>query len=556
MCSTFCYGVEYVDCWKNVPNKYHERYNEICANIDQKWVLAFADSLDDLADKNKFNSMHYYAAEIRCHYYYYKEDSLNFIVHNKKVCEWAKKCDFKDLYYCEMMNVVTFYSILNCKYQAQRSAQSILDEAKADKDVVGMYYGYSALGIVYSEKRDFAHAISNFKKAIECCDQVENTTAGAKSQILWYISSCYYECLDYKNAIENAKQAYQLDPSAEEAMVVLAKSYYHLGMYEDFLSLYPKIQSCTTYNATTHGEFIQQVTILKYIIEKRYTEALAECPKLHQKKDVYAFSIEVYRHMNDWENAYACQDSLINIQNSLSHSMHLEEMIEMSSEFESINKTFEIDAQLQRHRYMLIVFIILIICSIMSGVFIYMRYKTAKVKNKALGTNIDQLLKYKNMALSLEKEKYEHMEVLRPNDAVGDEQNDSESDIVMVSENSENELSNEPYDIEKEKIRRFIYEITSRKLFVDPNFNRDTLIEELHIQKRSFTKFFEAYTKSTFKEFITGIRLEYAAQLIKERPEYTIEAIAAECGITSYVTFHRNFTRYFGIAPSSYRNQS
>ncbi|MBO4665121.1 MAG: helix-turn-helix transcriptional regulator, partial [Bacteroidaceae bacterium] len=104
-------------------------------------------------------------------------------------------------------------------------------------------------------------------------------------------------------------------------------------------------------------------------------------------------------------------------------------------------------------------------------------------------------------------------------------------------------------------IERFIYELTSRKLFTDINFNRDSLIDELHIQKRTFTKKFEAYTGNSFKEYITSLRLEYAAQLIKEHPEYTIEAIAMECGIASYVTFHRNFTRHFGIAPSSYRAQ-
>jgi AraC-like DNA-binding protein len=132
-----------------------------------------------------------------------------------------------------------------------------------------------------------------------------------------------------------------------------------------------------------------------------------------------------------------------------------------------------------------------------------------------------------------------------------EEEEDDEDTELTAEDDSASSATTEDFT----SIERFIYELTSRKLFTDINFNRDALLDELHIQKRTFTKKFEAYTGNSFKEYITSLRLEYAAQLIKEHPEYTIEAIAMECGIASYVTFHRNFTRHFGIAPSSYRQQ-
>lgn len=546
------YGFDYNDSWEGVPKKYHDRYDEVSANIDQKWVLAFADSLDDFAEEKNIDVMHFYASEIRSHYYYYKEDSLNFFEHNTRACDWAKKTDFWDRYYCEMINQVTFYGIINCKYQAQSAAQRVLKEAKAGKSNLGMYYGYSALGIVYMEKHDYPHAIENLTKALECCNQLDIASPVAKAQLYWYISTCYMEYGDYENAITCAAQSVELDPESEESMVVLAKSYYFTGQYDKFNEVYPKIKNCTAYDAKTHGDFMSHVNVLKCLVEKNYSDALSLCSKVSSVKVRLALKIEVYKHLGDWEKAYACQDELVNFEDSLTQSMQSEEMSEMSSELNTVYKVSEMDKELMRRKYLLIICSVIILCVLISGVFVYLRYKAASEKNKALTSNIDTLIKYKNMALTLEKEKYDRMKAASSEEVVD---TPAQQEVVLETDIIESSEKTGMTDIEEQKIARFIYEITSRKLFVDPNFNRDALIDELHIQKRSFTKVFEAYTNSTFKEFLTSLRLEYAAQLIKERPEYTIEAIAAECGITSYVTFHRNFTRHFGIAPSSYRTQ-
>lgn len=224
----------------------------------------------------------------------------------------------------------------------------------------------------------------------------------------------------------------------------------------------------------------------------------------------------------------------------------------MASELDTVYKVTEMDEKLMHQKYMLIISAIIIAGAIISGILIILRYITAKRKNKALAANIDQLIMYRRRALMLEQEKYSKEEPIQDIVTINDEEEDTaDKEEYEENDGQQNGLSKEDSD----KMARFIYELTSRKLFVDPNFNRDILIDELRIQKRTFTKVFEAYTGSTYKEYITSIRLEHAAQLIKEHPEYTIEAIAMECGITSYVTFHRNFTRHFGIAPSLYRTQ-
>ena len=50
-------------------------------------------------------------------------------------------------------------------------------------------------------------------------------------------------------------------------------------------------------------------------------------------------------------------------------------------------------------------------------------------------------------------------------------------------------------------------------------------------------------------------RMEYAAELIKKYPEFTLGAIAEACGIKSPATFIRNFKATYDMTPSEYRQQ-
>ena len=107
---------------------------------------------------------------------------------------------------------------------------------------------------------------------------------------------------------------------------------------------------------------------------------------------------------------------------------------------------------------------------------------------------------------------------------------------------------------ERNAVDRFIDALTTKNLFCDINFNKDQLLEELHIQKRGFTKAFEAVTGTSISHYVLDLRLVFSADLIRRHPEYTIEAIAQESGFSSRSTFYRNFSTRFGITPTEYRD--
>lgn len=48
--------------------------------------------------------------------------------------------------------------------------------------------------------------------------------------------------------------------------------------------------------------------------------------------------------------------------------------------------------------------------------------------------------------------------------------------------------------------------------------------------------------------------MDYAAKILKEKPNYSIEAVAKECGISVRQTFYRLFQKKFGMTPVEYRS--
>jgi len=158
--------------------------------------------------------------------------------------------------------------------------------------------------------------------------------------------------------------------------------------------------------------------------------------------------------------------------------------------------------------------------------FIYSYWEIRK-KNKALVANINEILdmrrKEKEMARSVMQQRH-----------------------TPTSTNTEDTTS---------IVQHYINELTSKNLFCDPDFDRMALLDQLHIQKIGFWKLFEEETGTTALKYILNLRLEYAAEQIRQHPEYTIEAIAADCGIPSRTTFYRNFVSRFGITPNVFREQ-
>lgn len=106
---------------------------------------------------------------------------------------------------------------------------------------------------------------------------------------------------------------------------------------------------------------------------------------------------------------------------------------------------------------------------------------------------------------------------------------------------------------ERKKFARMNSDIINKKLYCDPELCRATLLEMYNIPRNSFSSMFQKYTGTSYSKYINNLRLEAVTRMLKEQPNYTIEAIAADCGINSVATLYRLFSKHYGMTPMEYR---
>ncbi|MCR5313564.1 MAG: AraC family transcriptional regulator [Bacteroidaceae bacterium] len=544
------------DFWNVQPEPLRQRYQLALKSADNVWVLSFADSLDNLAIEDNADKFKYFASSIRGLHFFYKNDSLHFFSTNKKSQKLAKQLGYNSRYYMLMLNEVYFYTNTSYMRQAQEAASKLLDDAKKTGDLNGLRSGYYATAIIFWKKHNYKRAVEYYKKALEYAEKTPETSAKSKAHLYAYIAECYYEQKDYENAIKYSEKGLRVHSKTPLLLVTQARTYYRINDKDKFTEAYNRFKDTRTTNMSIYNLHAPYIDALYFTMNGRFIEALKRCEDISTEKTKYTYLIEVYSKMNDWKMAFSYKDKLERLEDSISNVSFNVELAEMTKEIDSLNQLKKKDEILIRQRSYLILSAVIIVAILICCILGLSRYNAVKKKNKALALCIDKYITSKKMVLKLEGEKYAKQDA----DEQSRAQQIGKSEIESETKDEEDEVNSSETSKEVEskddaQIARFIYELSSRELFTDPNFNRDTLLDELHIQKRTFSKKFENYTGSSFKEYITSLRLDYAAKLIKEHPEYTIEAIAMECGINSYVTFHRNFTRHFGIAPSSFRGQ-
>jgi AraC-like DNA-binding protein len=123
-----------------------------------------------------------------------------------------------------------------------------------------------------------------------------------------------------------------------------------------------------------------------------------------------------------------------------------------------------------------------------------------------------------------------------------------------------NDLSSEELGEPDDEDRRLYVEmdkqVTRDRLFLKPGLGREDLMRLIGVDKNRFGKMMSKYSDaSNTSVYINMKRVEYGAKLLLEHPEYTIAAIASECGMSNTVTFNRTFKEVYNMTPSEYREK-
>ena len=95
-------------------------------------------------------------------------------------------------------------------------------------------------------------------------------------------------------------------------------------------------------------------------------------------------------------------------------------------------------------------------------------------------------------------------------------------------------------------------------LYINPVLKVDMLAARLSIPEKGLSNLLNQYAGKNFNDFVNEFRVEEAKKkLIDPRnANFTIAAIALECGFNSLATFQRVFKQTTGVTPSQYQNDA
>ena len=98
--------------------------------------------------------------------------------------------------------------------------------------------------------------------------------------------------------------------------------------------------------------------------------------------------------------------------------------------------------------------------------------------------------------------------------------------------------------------------VANARDYIGNNFQKDISLDEVsrvaNVSPYYFSKIFKEETRETFVEYLTGLRMEHAKNLLREK-EKSIKQICVESGYSDPNYFSRIFKKTVGVTPSEYR---
>ena len=98
--------------------------------------------------------------------------------------------------------------------------------------------------------------------------------------------------------------------------------------------------------------------------------------------------------------------------------------------------------------------------------------------------------------------------------------------------------------------------MAAEKAFRNPNLKLPDLAKRLNVLPHRLSKVLNDNLGKSFPLYINEYRIQAAKELLRSRPEFSIEGICYECGFNSKSTFYSTFKKLVGQTPASYRAEN
>lgn len=265
-----------------------------------------------------------------------------------------------------------------------------------------------------------------------------------------------------------------------------------------------------------------------------------------------------YREKGDYKTAARYYEQLAILRDSIKNREQKSAALELATVYETNEKDLQLHEQTAaiRLRTTELTFVCCVV--FLLGVLLWrtQRYsRTIRRKNESMVSTIEELLGYKDELYLQKEENCILQEQLQGRGngiltiADGEEVSyDSDKEHLPAEKPAEDET---PYD--RVLFNRIDHKIIYEKLFLQSNFSREELMKTISVPKNKFAQLFRQFAGTNFPKYINNLRLDYAAKMLRKYPDYTIDAVAKSCGMSTVQTFHRLFLEKFGVTPMEFR---
>ncbi len=415
------------------------------------------------------------------------------------------------------------------------------------------------VGLVHSEVGNMGHALESFDKSIASFRSIaeKSPTWDTYYEYLTALGQQTSVLLDYKRY----RELFALQPAYERAIKriqamqqgivgaddVIYAAYYSVYAiaYEDTGDraagerMFDKLMLTRAAQSEQGGTFVVPYLLLRHrwtealrrldAEEKQYLETGHDSIDFYYSNTLLMNKARAYQALGQYKEAITCGMRAYALSDSLHVRMRNENAAWMSERFGNKMLALHVEKQKKQLRTSKTVIIgsttaLLILVLLM--VRIVRDNRLIRKKNRAASQLINELSAYKTQIYKM-----------------------------MGQQSASNGGTPSDDDAaDREAFLRVEKRIVDDRLFLRPKLTREEAADHVGISRARFSALFSRYANGTFASYVNDLRLTYAAQLLMSRPNYSVEAIAQECGIPVRQTFYRLFSKKYGITPAEYRN--
>ena len=440
---------------------------------------------------------------------------------------------------------------------ALRKAEEAFEEAKEIQQNILMGLMLAVIGEVHYFMEQFEEAVGYYVESVEMGEKSRDEETS-----LYFVSNYNYliylsrqlkrpdEMLRYTDSLQ-----VELERFARKFPDVPMDSYHFLLAYNRAIT-YAKlgqseqamqaIQHAETFynpqwNNRYHATQINEMYAEYYLLTGNYDKALEHIGSLQKyyedKGPEFAFQFAKKDYalalfeMGDYKNAAQTYSDILVRKDSVNVQRFYAQINEFRAIFQLDRAEMEVRQHLADIRHQRMVNRVLsIACFALIIIVTLVLWNRKRIAKKNRGLYL-QIVEQDKLSKELEAERRKNQ-----TNAQGKQ-----------SEPSENET-------EEELFARLDFIMKERRLFLNPDIKRQDVAEIIGLGDRALHNYIKNNTGANFSQYVIGLRLSYACELLLTVSEkYTIEAIALEAGFSSRPTFYRHFRAKYELSPEEFR---